>query len=114
MCQQGWALWSTYSNSPWNFAPVDEAYPQRSMPQAPVPSNPARRIGDDCGQFEQRGDYAFLFLIWNLNMRSIRSICQLVDSRSLNFVLRRKTTGRNTVIRNFASQRAGAAPTTAR
>ena len=41
------------SKHSWDCAPGDEAKRKRSMPQAPVPSNPARRIGLKSRQFEQ-------------------------------------------------------------
>src|ERR1700730_3402033 len=35
----------------------NEAKRKRSMPQAPIPSNPARRVGAECRQFKQRTDW---------------------------------------------------------
>src|ERR1035437_7511646 len=104
ICQQGWALWST-SPTLLGITPGDETKRKWSMPQAPIPSNPARRVGEDCRNLSN--ELTGSILDYRARMRMAQSVCQLVDfSAGRSFPATAKNKREYAGIRKSASQRA--------
>src|ERR1019366_4458768 len=92
------------SNTPWDYA-RDETKRKWSMPQAPIPSNPARRVGEDCRNLSN--ELTGSILDYRARMRMAQSVCQLVDfSAGRSFPATAENKREYAGIRKSASQRA--------